>query len=495
MRPWRFLTRSFYGRIAGLYLVLLLGLCLVCVWVALHAFSLVMMQLDQRASRNVAKVLAMRLEPALQAGRNRATIQAVARRIERVNPSFELYVLNARGRVIASSESLDTLRHKRVALAPIKRFLGGAALPVQGEDPNAAERKIFSAAPVTIDGGRRGYVYVILHDEPYLNPANMIQSSYFLHAMVVELLLTLVFTGLIGLVLFALLTRRFRALAAAVERFKNGRYTERAPDHKPDEIGRLGTAFNEMAATIVGQVEALQRTEEARRTLVANLSHDLRTPLTSLRGYVERMLNKAGTLTPEERHECLHAVLGDATLLSQIAEQLSVLSRLDVPRRAPALESFSIAELGQDVIVKFRPQAEARGVTLDVNASRDLPEVMADIALIERALSNLIDNALANTPAGGRVDLDLRREGGGVRIGVTDTGWGIPADELPLVKQRFYRSRRSRAEGLEKGSGLGLAIVNEIVEKHGAALEMQSQVGRGTTVSFVLDSSENETEM
>ncbi|MGH8225397.1 MAG: sensor histidine kinase, partial [Gammaproteobacteria bacterium] len=416
-------------------------------------------------------------------------VAAVARRLQTINPSLELYVLDAHGDLVAYLMGKKPLARHRVALAPIEAFLAGErALPIRGDDPSGtAARKIFSVAPVALGppaGGRyaRGYLYVILHGMPYASEANMIQRSYFVRTGVMTLGIAVIFAAVIGLLLFALLTRRFRRLTASVRRFKAGEHGARVGDAARDEIGELGRAFDEMATTIQAQVEALEQTDATRRELVANVTHDLRTPLTSLRGYTERLAERE--LSTEERRECFDAILHNTVQLERLIGQLSLLSRLDARQLAPNFEPFSPAELVQDLIVKFKPAAESKGIVLGADYDLGLPAVRADVGLVERALANLMDNALANTPRGGSVTLRLALSADRVRIVVGDTGCGIAEEELALVTQRFYRAARSRAEG--SGSGLGLSIASEVAELHGSHLTLASRPGAGTEVTFDL---------
>lgn len=308
----------------------------------------------------------------------------------------------------------------------------------------------------------------------------MIQRSYFVRTGATTLGIAAVFAAALGLLLFALLTRRFRRLTAAVQRFKAGVRDERVGDGARDEIGQLGRAFDEMATTIQAQVEALERTDATRRELVANVTHDLRTPLTSLRGYAERLAEREPS--PEERRECLAAILNNTVQLERLIGQLSLLSRLDARQTAPHFEPFPPAELVQDLIIKFKPAAAVRGIALEADYDPALPAVRADLALVERALANLIDNALANTPRGGRIEVRLAASSGRLRIAVVDTGCGIPEEELALVTRRFYRAKHSHGAG----SGLGLSIASEIAELHGSRLTLASRLGAGTEVAFDL---------
>jgi len=273
-----------------------------------------------------------------------------------------------------------------------------------------------------------------------------------------------------------------------VERFTVGDYGTRVDVARDDEIGRLAGAFNDMAAMIEAQLAALRETDRQRRQLVADVTHDFRTPLTSLRGHAEQLLGGLGA-TSEDARQRLQAILDNADRLTRLAAQLAVLARLDAYEQTLQLETFSMAELVQDVAVKFHPDAERRGVTLDCHCAEALPAARADLGLIDRLLSNLIDNALRATAAGGRVSVTataITTDGGtGIAVDVEDSGRGIPAEELALVTQRFYRVRSDVAGGQE-GSGLGLSIVREILERHGTRLHLDSRVGVGTRARFIL---------
>lgn len=484
MKLSRLAPRSLYVRIACVYLVLLLALSVISAVVATHSFQSFTMELAQKLNRDVATTIATQLEPGLSQQPAAPILRRAVHRIHMVNPSLDLLVLNTQGRVLASSLK-GAPAQKQVSLAPIRAFLDHQhPLPIRGDDPfDPKNKKAFSVAPITLQGGTPGYLYVVLQGMDYQSAAGMIKDSYILHALALTLLIALAFTGVIGLVLFAFITRRFRRLAGTVAAFKDGAYERRVGDRSNDEIGRLGVVFDDMAATISAQVEALKETDARRRRLVANLSHDLRTPLTSLLGYAQHLQEHAKA-TAEERRRHLEAIVTDGHQLTRLVEQLASLSRLDAHQDKPALEAFAPQELAQDLILKFQPRAAQLGITLEDGFEHNFPPVLADIGLIERALANLVDNALAHTPRGGRVALSLSAEENGVCFCVSDTGSGIPANEVALVTQRFYRTRASR-EQHPRGSGLGLAIVKEITDAHGARLRLSSGPG-GTRACFTL---------
>jgi len=253
-----------------------------------------------------------------------------------------------------------------------------------------------------------------------------------------------------------------------------------------DEIGQLGETFNQMADTIEANVEELKRIDKLRRDLVANLSHDLRSPLASIQGYLETILIKESRLDPEERKEYLETILRNTEMLNKLVEELFELSKLDAQQIEPNYELFSIAELAQDAVMKLKPAAEKARVELQANLSEQLPMAYADIGMIERAMSNLIENAIRYTPSGGEVQVNLNRQEENIRVEVSDTGPGISEDDLPYIFDRFYRVEKSRTRK-QGGTGLGLAIAKKIIEIHDHTLEVDSQVDVGTTFMFDVD--------
>lgn len=481
------LFRSFYARISFVYLGLLMVFCVTCVWIMAQCLTLYWLEAGQRANRDLAANVARELAPLLRQDPRSPALRNAVLKLNTLHPTREFYILDGRGGILAGFADGQDPERQSVSLEPIRTFLEGASrLPIRGHDPTDLNgEKIFSAAPVELEGGASGYLYVILLGKQMELAFSSLWDSYIIRLLALLLAATLLATGAFGAVLFGLLTRRFRRLTHVVRRMKEGEYGGRIDDDAPDEVGQLARAFNEMAATIEAQVHALEQTDELRRTLVADLSHDLRTPLTSTRGYVERMQERAGTLSEEAQQQYLVAILNNILQLERLAGQLNDLSRLDVGHTAPRFESFPVAELVQDIAMAFRPQAEERGIRLQTVDGPELPWVDGDVRLVERALSNLLENALQNTPAGGTVRLQLQEMEGWVDVRVTDTGRGIPADEIPLVPQRFYRAERSRDDA-SGGWGLGLTISREIAELHGSTLQIRSQIGEGTTVSFRL---------
>jgi len=352
-----------------------------------------------------------------------------------------------------------------------------------------SRKKIFSVCPIPVTGPVDGYLYVILSGEEYDSVAQMLQGSYILRLSTGVVIGGLFFAALAGLVLFNLLTRRLRRLASTMEAFKRSDFSEplnpssHDQGRSGDEIDRLDETFRQMTDRIVLQMKKLKETDALRRELVANVSHDLRTPLASLHGYLETLLLKEGTLTPEEQRNYLEIAAKHSERLGKLVSELFELAKLDSRETQPHVEPFSLGELVQDVVQKFRLSAEKKNVRLQARLREDLGFVSADIGLIERVFENLIENALRYTPEGGEITVALIPETDRITVQVTDTGCGIPQEELPHIFDRFYRvEKHERSDG----AGLGLAIAKRILELHGGSIRAESAVDRGTAFTFHL---------
>ncbi len=488
------LLRTLYGKISAVFLLLLLTLGLVQTWVSVHSSMRFVDESDQKLNLNLARDLAKEFTPFLKDSIAYGDIMHTMHYMMVMNPRVEIYMLDGSGKILAFfAEPGKTVKTDRVDLQPIHKFLASTHdMPIAGDDPrNIGKQKPFSAATLDVGKNVHGYLYVILGGEQYDSAAAMIKESYIIRTTAISLAVILSLTGVVGLMLFAFLTKRFRAVAEAVKQFERGNFSPRVAIKSKDEIGQLAKAFNRMADTIVANMEELKRTDDLRRELVANVSHDLRSPLASMQGYLETILIKEESLKPEERRKYLQVIFDNTQMLGTLVSELFELSKLDAKQIQPKLEPFALAELTQDVVMKFQPQAEKLQVNLRAALSKDLPMVCADIGMIERALSNLIDNALRFTSEKGTVKIELANHHGKVRVAISDTGCGIPAEEIPQVFERFYRIEKSRARGagpkpLAGGAGLGLAIAKRILALHESEISIDSKVNVGTTFTFTL---------
>ncbi len=406
-----------------------------------------------------------------------------------INPTVEVYLLGPDGNILAHTMPPEDVLTDRVDLTPVKTLLGGSAsMPIKGTDPrNPDARKVFSASEVRSGDELEGYLYAVLGGQKYDEIANDIRGSHVQRLTVWAMAVVMIAAFLIGLLVFGLLTRRLTRLTADVQRFTASDFDpDAALSWKPrggDEIDRLGSAFSVMSDTIREQIERLKENDRLRRELVSNVSHDLRTPLASMQGYVDTLIIKNGSLSTEERDRYLNITRKHAQRLGRLIGDLFELSRLDSASVEPQFERFSLAELLQDTSQEFELEASRRGIRLEVAAPREGSTVVADIGLIQRVLENLIRNALRFTPRGGRITLSAEDRRSRLAVAVADTGVGIAENELPRIFDRFYGSAR---ESGAESSGLGLAIVKRILELHESRISVTSEVDRGTRFEFEL---------
>jgi signal transduction histidine kinase len=404
-----------------------------------------------------------------------------------VNPSVEVYLLEPDGRIAGHAAPEGRLRRDRVDLAPVRRFLAGGMLPILGDDPRSADgRKVFSVAPLRVDGRDVGFIYVVLLGEAHdllaaRGSANAVLKTALWSTGLVALLCLAA-----GLVAFTLITRPLRRLTESVRRFD----VQGAPPeplasvplpggNRRDEIAVLDTAFRQMGARIGEQWQALTRQDQERRELIANVSHDLRTPLSSLHGYLETLLLKDEALTPSERRRYLGIALDQSRKVGVLAQGLFELARLEYGFVQPEPEPFLMTDLVQDVFQKFELRAEAKQITMAAKFPPRLPAALADLGMIERVLSNLLDNALRHTPEGGRIEVGIAASGEGLEVMVSDTGPGIPDALREALFQRPFTVGGARRSG-----GLGLRIVHRILELHGRRIRLNNAPGLGASFCF-----------
>nr|WP_189936166.1 HAMP domain-containing sensor histidine kinase [Streptomyces sulfonofaciens] len=283
------------------------------------------------------------------------------------------------------------------------------------------------------------------------------------------LLVTVAVTTLAGI----RLVRPLRALTQAARRMEGGDISARVAVTGRDEIARLSTAFNAMSARRA-------RLESVRKAMTSDVAHELRTPLSNIRGWLEAV--EDGVARPDS--ELVALLLGQARLLQHIIDDLRDLSEADAGELRLSREPVEVAELLAATAMAHRASAEAAGVRLTVAVDPSPPLVVdADRVRLRQAVGNLVSNAIRHTPAGGRVVLRSRREGDAVAIEVADTGAGIAPGELPHVFDRFWRAEKSRSRR-GGGSGLGLSIVRKLTEAHGGTVSATSTPGKGSR--FVL---------
>ena len=336
------------------------------------------------------------------------------------------------------------------------------------------------AVPIVSGDGTAKFVVYIIDNK---------QTSQSLNAELFSLILRAVFIGfaisiVISLIIARTLLSPIKGMTMAAEAMAAGDFSTKIRIESRDEIGILATAFNDMATQIETMLEELKNAEMLRREFVANVSHELRTPLTSIRTYAETISETEGIPT-ETEEEFLRVIINESDRMTKIVQDLLELSRFDSGNSKLTLEKFSIERSMRDVYAAVALEARKRNHLLNLELEWKLPMIMGDRARIEQVLMNIVTNALKYTPDGGTIDMYGGRTGNDIWVKITDTGIGIPQEDLARVFDRFYRvdKARSRESG---GTGLGLSIAKEIVTLHSGSIVVDSKQGTGTTVTVTL---------
>jgi len=314
----------------------------------------------------------------------------------------------------------------------------------------------------------------------------------------------LLYTVLGSLLIMAWATRRVRQLSHGVAEFAAGNHAARVNARSADELGALGRNFNRMAERIGTMLEELRNKERFQRQLVANISHDLRTPMASLRGYAETLSVRGDQLSLAERRKYLDIITGNLDHLDRLIDHTLVLSRFDSGQTVMKTEDFPLAELVDSVLLRCENLAAAKNVTLSLEDHGKDALVQADPLQISQVLQNLVENGIKFNDDGGSVCVTLDPADDRVQVTVGDTGRGIPAEDLPHIFERFYTGDKSRTrqvkscgtddsrDHLGQSSGLGLAIATKIVAAHNSQLEVESTQGGGSRFRFHLPRAEPE---
>lgn len=483
------LTRTLFGRLLLVFLLfslLMTGALLYVLQVSHQQFH---EELDQTVNRDLARNYVASNFLLVDRQLSAASLHEGIRKLASANPQIDIYLLDDGGEIVASSVPEHEWRRSRVDLAPIREFIDGRAAPIWADDPRSdTNRRVFSAAPFHVADCPGDYLYLVLGRTDAAPGAAQLRNAFAVREGASFIILAALVSVALSLVLLRLLTRRLSALEATMARFGRLRATGSTASqgaHHGDEIDRLEALFRDLAARIEAQLGQLEAVDRARREMLANLSHDLRTPLTTLLAHLETLQMEGSGLGDQERREFVDVAMRQGRRIARLIEQLLEAAKLEAGQVIIKPERLPVGELLQDVVQKFALAAADRNVTIAVEVGEPSLHVCADIALIERVLDNLIENALRHTPPGGRVTVSAASHADRVRVTVEDNGSGMTAQAAARIFDRFYRGDAGRSTDGGQ-AGLGLAIVKSILELHGARIEVVTQPGRGTKLQFDL---------
>ena len=377
------------------------------------------------------------------------------------NPSVEVYLLDTLGNITDYVVPDKTVQIHRVNLSIVKQWLSATDLqrPMGDNPKQPSEPSIFSAAPVYENGKTTGYVYAVLASEKQKKILNSLSNQLYFRLSGYIFFAALLAAFIVGVVTFLLITGSISKITSVVKRFKEGDYAARIEGKAEGNLAVLTSTFNEMADVIVTNFEKISATDKFRQELIANVSHDLRTPLSIMQGYIETLQMKTGTLSAADKDKYLSVVHDSSKKLSALVEQLFQYSKLEANLVTPEKEPFLISELASDLLMAYQLKAKEKKIRLNMEAAGNLPPVFADIALTERVFQNLLDNAFKFTPSGGSITIQLAETSSGIKVKITDTGIGIAAEDQTFIFERYKQINNNGAP--KKGMGIGLAIVKK----------------------------------
>ena len=451
-------------------------------------------QSQQRLHLSLAANLA-RDNPLLQQGvYDQDALENLFHTLMVLGPAFEFYFLDTNGDILTYSADQSLIKREKVDIQPLLSLIQNQApLPIFGDDPRHLSRaKIFSAAPVFNGDQLQGYLYVIVAGEQYDNVFNSTSLNHHLRMYMVLALATILFLFILLLGLFRYVTNPVRQLQQDMQTFITNEFNKdkiplnRWQKDSNNEVQQVGCMFMQMVEQIDGQINKLKQIDQDRRELLAHLSHDLRTPLASMQGYIETLSFNNETLSDAQRKEFMQTVFRNSQHLNSLIDQIFELAYLENGQVTVDQEPFNLAELLYDVFAKFSLQAKQGDIRLIIEPDQFHKLVYCDIAKLERVLTNLIENALRHSQSGGEIRLKVEDANNDTyQLSVIDTGTGIKKEEIAYIFDARYRASNA-VNNNKKHNGLGLAISKQLLQLLNIDIKVESEIGKGTQFMFNL---------
>lgn len=480
------MNNRFYLKVSATFLGMLLLLGVGYVFITAYVANEYIQEANQKLYGSIADTVTVQLKELMDEDGtiDEPKLQDLMHSLMVINPSLEVYLLDKSGNIKTHVAPYKRVKLTKVELQPVLDFIKSDKKTfIRGDDPRCPRVKtVFSAAPIFDNGQLSGYLYIILMSEEQAAVTNFLLDSYMLKVgagmFFVALLVALIF----GLVALWYLTKNLSNIIDKVRRFKEGDLAARIENPNDSDLSVLSNTFNEMADTLVANIEQLKSVEALRKELIGNVSHDLRTPLAIMQGYVETLLMKDKDISAEERRKYLNTILSSSYQLKELIKQLFEYSQLEAKQITPQKEAFCISDLAQDVFQKHQILAKEKHISMRLHIPKQTPMIFADISLVDRVLQNLIDNALKFTPEKGKVTLSLTMQDDNIEVKIADSGPGIPAEKQAYIFERYQKSESA----MNTGAGIGLAIVKKILDLHEVSIQVQSEVNKGTAFIFKL---------
>ncbi len=528
---------SLFSRLLLALLGLLILFALFSLWVTHKSSQSYFYEFNQRIYAPIAMYMANNYGLISHGKIDYKQLDELSEHLMNVNPGIEVFILDLDGNVMAQTASANTIARRSVSLDPIHRFLQSAndadsdnsariakitapQYPLYGDNPRGDGLKsVFSAHPLHDESRIAGYVYAVLAGPVQQKLNESMMFGYSVRRAALTTLGVLAFTVLGGAILFSILTRRLTSLSRRVEQWRkysrkleendtfsddlvvkepsqsnpNAEISRNASRNGVDEIDRLATSYESMTIRLSEQLLELKRADNNRRDLFASISHDLRTPLTSMQGYIETINHQYGELDDKHKQRYLSIALKQCGRLRRLIDDVLELSKLNSGELKLYCEKFNMLELVHDNVQDFALKARQKKISMHVlptSSTDSRLSVYADLALVHRVLENLLSNAFRFTPPGGKIFVSVHRKNqSAVLVSVVDTGVGMSVEEAEQAfDSQYTRSSSSKTNRKHHHSGLGLALAKAVVELHGGKIKLLSKAGKGANFEFTLPS-------
>lgn len=410
-----------------------------------------------------------------------------------LGPAFEFYFLDPAGNIITYSADASKIKRKTVELSPLVKLISTPnAVPIFGDDPrDITKQKIFSAAPIYRGDNLQGYLYVIIGGEIYDSIFSQVKNDEHLQQYGALFIGTVLLLLLILLAVFRYFTSPIKRLASEMKALKAVKFDQNKvtlshwKNAHNNEVDMLGNTFNSMVKQINQQFGQLTENDRIRRELLAHLSHDLRTPLATMQGYIETMVIKGAALSSLDRANYLETVQRNGMQLKRLIDQIFELAHLEDGQVTVNLETFAIGELLHDIMAKFSLKAKEKNICLRLQPEQCRFIVYSDIAKLERIITNLLENAIRHTDKNGEITLLIEQLTNKIKISVHDNGSGISKEDIAYIFDARYRASNA-IEDSTTHAGLGLAISQKLSKILHSELFVDSKLGQGTCFSLSL---------
>lgn len=468
-------------------LILLLSIGAIVSYISLYTTECFYDEADQKLNRELARYTVDEVKTFDEEGNiNSAEIMKLMHSMMAINPDVEVYLLDKVGTILKHVTLAEgTVVREKVDMAPIKEFIASnGELHIDGDDPRSHDaQKIFSAAPIMKDGEIQAYYYIILDSQERAAVISAVLDKYVLSIGGKLVLFSLLGSLLLGLIYIWYITKNLNPIMSTMEEFQGGNYAARISEDKND-FSKLSMTYNKMASEIETNISKIKSIDNFRKELIANISHDLKTPISIIRGYAEMLTLKKDDLSEAEKEKYLNNITESTKRVTGLMHQLLELSKLENNQIQLHEEPFSLPELASDLMSRFELLLKEKNIAFEFDIDENLPLAYGDIALVERVIQNLVDNAIKYSPKDSKVTIGLSKKQKGIEFKITDEGRGIEQKNLNKIFDRYTSS--NEVNKLDKSFGLGLAITKKILELHNSTIAVSSKLNLGTTFSFQL---------